>query len=224
MTPEYASPEHVRGAHVTTAADIYSLGVVLYELLTGVRPYRLKDSSPEELSRAICDSEPSKPSDAASDEQRKDTFAYRASKFIGRKREAVAAAIAHLTEALQLSSGANLQGNERGLVIFNKPDLGGALLYSGEVEKGERLLREAAAEYRQLFSEPRWELGATLMLLSVAALSTNLLDEAEQVATEARDQARQNLGEESPLTKNATDNLAAAYEKQGENAQARGLK
>ena len=64
MTPEYASPEQVRGQHVTTATDIYSLGVILYELLTGTKPYKLRDASPEELSRAICDSEPSKPSEA----------------------------------------------------------------------------------------------------------------------------------------------------------------
>jgi eukaryotic-like serine/threonine-protein kinase len=67
MTPEYASPEQVRGQRITTAADVYSLGVVLYELLTGVKPYRLKDTSAEELSRAICESEPSKPSEAKSE-------------------------------------------------------------------------------------------------------------------------------------------------------------
>ncbi|HYW71721.1 MAG TPA: protein kinase [Pyrinomonadaceae bacterium] len=66
MTPEYASPEQVRGQHVTTATDIYSLGVILYELLTGTRPFKLKDTSPEEISRAICDAEPSKPSQAVS--------------------------------------------------------------------------------------------------------------------------------------------------------------
>jgi eukaryotic-like serine/threonine-protein kinase len=64
MTPEYASPEQVRGQHVSTATDIYSLGVILYQLLTGARPYELKDTSPEELARVICNSEPTKPSDA----------------------------------------------------------------------------------------------------------------------------------------------------------------
>lgn len=41
MTPEYASPEQVKGTAITTLSDVYSLGVVLYELLTGHRPYRL---------------------------------------------------------------------------------------------------------------------------------------------------------------------------------------
>ncbi|HYY93626.1 MAG TPA: serine/threonine-protein kinase [Pyrinomonadaceae bacterium] len=67
MTPEYASPEQVRGQHVTTATDVYSLGVVLFELLTSARPYKLKDTSPEELSRVICDSEPTRPSEAIAD-------------------------------------------------------------------------------------------------------------------------------------------------------------
>lgn len=62
MTPEYASPEQVRGDPITTASDTYSLGVLLYELLTGVRPYRLKTRSSAEVEQAICEWEPERPS------------------------------------------------------------------------------------------------------------------------------------------------------------------
>ena len=64
MTPSYASPEQVRGEAVTTASDVYSLGVVLYELLCGRSPYRLQSGFPHELEAAILDQEPEKPSQA----------------------------------------------------------------------------------------------------------------------------------------------------------------
>jgi non-specific serine/threonine protein kinase/serine/threonine-protein kinase len=65
MTPGYASPEQARGAPVTTVSDVYTLGVILYELLTGRRPYKLKTDAPLETLRAVCDQDPEKPSSAA---------------------------------------------------------------------------------------------------------------------------------------------------------------
>jgi eukaryotic-like serine/threonine-protein kinase len=62
LTPDYASPEQVRGERITTATDIYSLGVVLYHLLAGRSPYRTAGrSSPEVIARAVCEQEPERP-------------------------------------------------------------------------------------------------------------------------------------------------------------------
>jgi serine/threonine protein kinase/tetratricopeptide (TPR) repeat protein len=64
LTPEYASPEQIRGETVTTESDIYSLGVILFLLLTGQHPYPFDSRSADAIVRAICDTEPRKPSTA----------------------------------------------------------------------------------------------------------------------------------------------------------------
>jgi tetratricopeptide (TPR) repeat protein/tRNA A-37 threonylcarbamoyl transferase component Bud32 len=68
MTPEYAAPEQVRGGLITTATDVYALGIVLYELLAGRRPYEVKGRSLSEIERVVCQSEPVRPSTAAARE------------------------------------------------------------------------------------------------------------------------------------------------------------
>lgn len=62
LTPEYASPEQITGQHVTTASDIYALGMILYELLTGTRPYQVQALNHLELERIICVIDPIRPS------------------------------------------------------------------------------------------------------------------------------------------------------------------
>ncbi|MGE3801105.1 MAG: tetratricopeptide repeat protein [Candidatus Kapaibacterium sp.] len=62
MTPEYASPEQVRGESLTTVSDVYSLGMILYELLAGQAPYRLVRRTSEEILSVVCEQEPELPS------------------------------------------------------------------------------------------------------------------------------------------------------------------
>ncbi|MFT5145111.1 MAG: serine/threonine protein kinase, partial [Thalassolituus oleivorans] len=66
MTPEYASPEQMRGGTVTTASDVYQLGILLYELLTGSRPHKTEGRSKKEIEELILTAEPARPSTAVS--------------------------------------------------------------------------------------------------------------------------------------------------------------
>jgi eukaryotic-like serine/threonine-protein kinase len=65
LTPDYASPEQIRGEPITAAADIYSLGAILFELLTDSKPHRFPDTTPQAVEQTICETAIPRPSDAA---------------------------------------------------------------------------------------------------------------------------------------------------------------
>ena len=65
LTPDYASPEQIRGRASTTSTDVYSLGVVFYRLLTGAPPYKVNSTSVLEIERSVCEQQPVRPSEAA---------------------------------------------------------------------------------------------------------------------------------------------------------------
>jgi non-specific serine/threonine protein kinase/serine/threonine-protein kinase len=223
MTPEYASPEQVYGLSATTATDIYSLGVVLYELLTGRSPYRLKSRVPHELAQAILDQEPQRQRlkgdldnivlmamrkepqrRYASAEQfaedirrhldglpvraRQDTFSYRASKFIRRRKLAVAAAALILLTLLV------------GII---------ATAWQARVARAERARAERRFnEVRQLANSIVFEVhdaivnlpGSTTARSLIVQRGLNYLDSLAQDAADDRGLQRE---------------LAAAYEKLG---------
>lgn len=106
MTPEYASPEQIKGERLTPVSDIYSLGVLLYEILTGKRPYRFPSRAPHDIARVICEEDPEKPAKVLTSEN--DPVALR-----GKSETTTLEALSHnrktTPESLQMELSGNLQ-------------------------------------------------------------------------------------------------------------------
>ena len=126
-----------------------------------------------------------------------------------------ATAVSLMREAVETSSGADLQGSERRIVTFNKSDMGAILVLTGAWEKGEPLLREAAAEYRAMRPAPPWELGSTLRFLGIAALQRNQPEEAGQYLLESEQFLRKTLGDKNRYLALTLDRQAEAFLLQG---------
>ncbi len=143
MTPDYASPEQVRGEPISTAADIYQLGLLLYELLAGERAQRFEDHSASSLERVVCEQEVARPSAAVAAsanseacEARRTTASGLARKLRGDLDNIVLMALRKEPERRYASAGDlidDLERYERGLPIQARPD---TLTY-----RGAKLLR-----------------------------------------------------------------------------------
>ena len=199
LTPSYASPEQLRGDTITTASDVYSLGVVLYEILAGKRPFNVEGKSLDDIIRAVTTSAPappsSEPSTAFAPQQlkgdldniilkalrtepdrryrsvenlaedigryldglpvtaRRDTFYYRASKFILRHRAAaVAAALVFITLVAGITS--TVREKRKADRRFNDVrQLANSLMFEVDSEiqkgptKGRAMIAKRALEY-----------------------------------------------------------------------------
>jgi serine/threonine protein kinase len=222
MTPEYASPEQIRGGKITTVSDVYSLGVLLYRLLTGHAPYHFTTYSPQEIERLVCETEPDKPSTVVSRGEEMKT-GLGATKVTS---EATGAARHEGPDALRR----RLRGDLDNIVLMalrKEPER----RYSSAAELSEDLrrymdgrpvaARNSTWAYRTAKFIGRNRVGASASALLMLAILGGLTASIRQgrVAARERDQARQEKAKAEQLNKFLQSILsAAAPEQKGKDA------
>ncbi|HEY0514142.1 MAG TPA: serine/threonine-protein kinase [Thermoanaerobaculia bacterium] len=193
MTPSYASPEQVKGEPITTASDVYSLGVLLYELLAGRSPYRLETGFLHEIERAICEQEPERPSLAL--------FRAGGGPSGIRSVEEIAAARGTRPQALRRRLQGDLD-NVALMALRKEPArrYGSAAQLAGDLESHLHSLpvvaRPDTLPYRARKFLRRHRAGvaaAAVVALLVAGFIASLLVQSRRIARE-RDKARYSLG------------------------------
>ncbi len=209
LTPEYAAPEQLAGGEISTATDIYGLGVMLYELLAGRRPWAVEAMAPGEIVEAVCHAEPPRPSTAAA---------------TANDAEAVSAARATDPDAL----ARRLQG-DLDTICLKALDADPARRYASAealADDVERHLagvpvraRPATAGYRASKFVTRHRAGVVAAAVALLALVGGLAGTAWQarVATQERDRAQA----EAVKAEEALDLLVGLFE-QADPSQAAG--
>ncbi len=183
FTLHYAAPEQIRGESVTTMTDVYSLGVVLYELLTGSKPYRLTRQTDAEWEEAILDGEPLRASQAAARSEADAARPYSpkrlARELTGDLDNIVHKALAKRPEQRYVSAEALSQ--DLLCYLRGRPILA----------RGERL----GYRIHKYLNRHRWAIGAAVMVLAVLLTSLAVVSwQARQALREAgRAQAMQNF-------------------------------
>ena len=186
MTPAYAAPEQVRGQTLTTAVDVYSLGVVLFELLAGASPYRLKIDSPAQLEQAI----------AADDVQRASSTATAAAAAAqGSSLRALRRALAGDVDTVLAKALAHDPSQRYASAAAFADDiarhLGGRPVAA---QRGAALYR-----LRKWVGRHRWQAAAASAVVAALLLGTGLASWQARVATQERNAAQAEAARSSAI-------------------------